>query len=473
MLFNTLSFWLFFLVTFALFLGAGKERRLQVLLLASLGFYMVWLPAYLLLLLAELGACYWLLRRIVSSDRPRVYLVASVVLALGVLAWFKYAAFAIASLNQALTPFGAQLPVPEIMLPLGISFYTFQMVALQVDVYRKQVPAPATFSRYALFLCFFPQLIAGPILRGREFLPQLERGGQRSAERNRRAMWLITLGLGKKVLLADLLLAPFVDAVYLDPGTTSTPDHLLAVYSFAFQIYCDFSGYSDIARGLALLFGYELPLNFREPYLARDPSEFWRRWHITLSQWLRDYLYLPLGGNRAGSWFTYRNLLITMLLGGLWHGAGWTYVVWGGLHGLWLVLHRSWGRSAPSRTQRGADSESLGSAAEWLRALLVFHVVALLWIPFRALSVGDAWLVLSRLVEGSYGSGWPVGQVFVIVFCTALHVAERWGRVRKARLLRATEGTLGGLAEGAVLGLVLGLVLLFGGSGGDFIYFQF
>jgi alginate O-acetyltransferase complex protein AlgI len=468
MLFSTLSFWVFFLATFAAYLAAGRENRRRVLLISSLLFYVVWLPAYLLLLLGELAVTYFALRKMVVSPRPRAWLIASLVVGLGVLAWFKYAAFAIATVNSLLAPAGASLPIPEIVLPLGISFYTFQMIALQVDVYRGTLKLPATFSRYVLFLCFFPQLIAGPILRGAEFLPQLERGGVRSPQRDRRAIWLITIGLAKKVLLADLLLAPFVDAVYADAGFSSAPEHLLAVYSFAFQIYCDFSGYSDIARGLALLLGYELPLNFSEPYLSRDPTEFWRRWHITLSRWLRDYLYVPLGGNRASSFMTNRNLLVTMVLGGLWHGAGWTYLVWGTLHGLWLVAYRPWrgGRAVPR-------PELLGSAADWLRVVLVFHVVALLWIPFRAVSLGDAWAVLERTLTGSYGGPWPVAQVVVIGLCVVAHLGERWARVHRDRVLGLTESLPGAVGEGAVLGFVLGLVLILGGAGGEFIYFQF
>jgi D-alanyl-lipoteichoic acid acyltransferase DltB (MBOAT superfamily) len=241
---------------------------------------------------------------------------------------------------------------------------------------------------------------------------------------------------------------------------------LIATYSFAFQIYFDFSGYSDIARGLALLLGFELPFNFKEPYLSRDPSEFWRRWHITLSSWLRDYLYIPLGGNRRTSGRTAVNLMLTMLLGGLWHGASWTFVVWGGLHGLLLVACRS------SSRRRRNEVQSAG-ASDWLRVLLMFHAACLLWIFFRAETFADAWSIVAAMGRGDFRSGWPMFQTLVVAFCCLLHPLERYARHRCHRwqewIARAPWGPP---MEGAAVGC-LAAVCTAAASGGEFIYFQF
>ena len=278
---------------------------------------------------------------------------------------------------------------------------------------------------------------------------------------------MIASGIVKKVLIADFLLSPFVDSVFGNPGVASAPVHLLAVYSFAFQIYCDFSGYTDMARGLGCLLGFELPLNFREPYLSRDPSEFWRRWHITLSQWFRDYLYIPLGGNRIGPARTYWNLLVTMLLGGLWHGAGWGFVIWGAAHGLFLALHRRFSGT-------GKDPERPFGASDVLRVALTFHAVCLLWVFFRANSLDDAMLVLGKIFAGSYGVAWPVLPALVVVLCAVLHGVERVLRLRLPEIRRwLGMGPLGGLVEGVALGVIAALALAAGGLGSDFIYFQF
>ncbi|MBW2419024.1 MAG: MBOAT family protein, partial [Deltaproteobacteria bacterium] len=274
MLFNTFQFVIFFGVLLLLYRSLPGSARNPLLLIASILFYSLWIPSYLLLLAVDLVVNYALLRAMVRSTRPKPYLVVSIVFTLGLLGCFKYAALFIESAMPALQGvFGWTPQVPELFLPLGISFYSFQIIALCVDTYRGSIEPVKRFSRYALFISFFPQLIAGPILRGYEFLPQLERGGQISAERTRRGLWLLASGLVKKVIFADFLLATFVDDVFYIPGVASAPFHLVAVYSFAFQIYFDFSGYTDMARGLACLLGFELPLNFMEPYLARNPSE--------------------------------------------------------------------------------------------------------------------------------------------------------------------------------------------------------
>jgi len=468
MLFNTAQFAIFFAAVLLVYRLLPRNGRNIWLLGTSLLFYFLWIPSYLLLLLADIAVNYALMRGIARGARPKLYLAASIVFTLGLLAYFKYAAFALETLGLFAGPLlGADAPLREVLLPLGISFYSFQILALQIDVYRGVFAAPQSLSRYALFVCFFPQLVAGPILRGREFLPQLERGGEFDPERTRRGLWLLASGVAKKVIVGDFLLGPFVDAVFENPGVADAPVHLLALYSFAFQIYFDFSGYTDMARGMACLLGFELPLNFREPYLSRNPAEFWRRWHMTLSRWLRDYLYIPLGGNRHGPGRTQVNLLLTMLLGGLWHGAAWNFVIWGGLHGVLLVAHR-W-LSGP----RHDEERSLGPADAW-RILLCFHAVCLLWVFFRADTFADALVFLERLVTGSYRVDWPLLPALVVLFCALLHVGERSLRPRLPRVRVALgDGAIGGAVEGVAFGVVAALALAASGVGAEFIYFQF
>lgn len=418
MLFNSFQFAFFLAIALLAYQCASQRRRNLLLLIASLVFYSMWVPEYLLLLLADLMVNYLLLRAMIASRRPGKYLVASCVVSLGVLGYYKYAGFFISQVNgllATLTPI--TLPVPEIFLPLGISFFTFQMMALTIDVYRGELEPVESFWEYVLFIMFFPQLIAGPILRGGQFLPQLRRGGIQTWERAHRGIWLIVGGLVKKVIFADALLAPYANRVFGSPGFASAPEHLIGIYSFAFQIYFDFSGYTDIARGIGLLMGFELPLNFKEPYLSRNPVEFWRRWHITLSTWLRDYLYIPLGGNRRGARRTYLNLMLTMLLGGLWHGAGWNFVIWGGFHGLLLALHRLW-RHEPAVVDERVRWKDLP------RMVLVFHAVCFLWIFFRAATFGDAVAIIGKLLSDDYTRVWPVFQSGVILLCALLHFSS-------------------------------------------------
>jgi D-alanyl-lipoteichoic acid acyltransferase DltB (MBOAT superfamily) len=308
-----------------------------------------------------------------------------------------------------------------------------------------------------LFVTFFLHLIAGPIMRGHELLPQFEAGGVTHPVRTRRGLWLIASGLVKKCILADYLLAPYVNDVFDVPGAGSAPAHLLAIYSFAFQIYFDFSGYTDMARGLACMLGFELPHNFLEPYLSRSASEFWRRWHISLSRWLRDYLYIPLGGNRSGELRTGLNLMLTMLLGGLWHGAGWHYVLWGGLHGALLMFERWLGvdRAPVSAVLRLRDVP---------RIVLLFHAVCLIWVAFRAPDLATALTFWTALFTQSY----------FVAACALLHVAERALHSRlPAVQARIAQAVWGPLFEGAALGAVVTASLAAAGAGAEFIYFQF
>src|SRR5215211_341646 len=336
-------------------------------------------------------------------------LVAAIVFDLGLLAVFKYLGFFVSELDEALDSIGLGSPLPlvQIVLPIGISFFTFQAITYVVDVYRGVTPA-ASLVEVAILQAFFPHIVAGPIVRANELLPQLRTPRDPRSVLAGPAIFLIVGGIVKKTVVADELARRVVDPVYSDPSAHSASELLLAFYGFAAQIYCDFSGYTDMAIGLALLLGYQLPQNFNRPYLALSLQDFWRRWHMTLSRWLRDYLYIPLGGNRDGPRRTYRNLMITMLLGGLWHGAAWTFVIWGGIHGSAMSAERWWrerfhGFRLPA----------------WLAWLITFHVVCLAWVFFRAPDLGTAFDMLGQL-----GAGGPAPLVtFSMVVLTVGAIA--------------------------------------------------
>ena len=325
-----------------------------------------------------------------DERRRKRIVVTAVVLDLFALGVFKYYSFFVESLGGGLDSIGLGLPLPllTIALPVGISFFTFQAISYVVDVYRRQVdPSPAI--DVALYLSFFPHLVAGPIVRAKEFLPQLLSPRDPSKVAVGSGIALIALGLVKKVVIADYLARSVVDPVFGVPQAYAAPDALLASYAYTAQIYCDFSGYTDIAIGLALLMGYVFPQNFNSPYRATGFQDFWRRWHMTLSRFLRDFLYIPLGGNRGGKWFIYRNIMLTMLLGGLWHGAAWTFVIWGAMHGLYQVLERMWGGRL--------------ALPGWLRWFVTFHAIVLGWVVFRSQSLGQLGDFLSRFAEpGSF-----------------------------------------------------------------------
>lgn len=312
-------------------------------------------------------------------------LAVSVLSNLGVLAWFKYANFGLAT-AAGLT--GTTFEPLSIVLPVGISFYTFQSLSYTIDVWRGEIRALERYRDFLFFASFFPQLVAGPIVRAKQFLPQMAANLYPSASDRSRALRLVVAGLLKKVVVADFVAQNFVDLVFASPMQHTGAECWLAAYGYALQIYCDFSGYTDMAIGIALFLGFRLPDNFDRPYTAATLTEFWRRWHMSLSSWLRDYLYIPLGGNRKGRGRTYLNLFLTMLLGGLWHGASWKFVLWGGIHGIGLALEKWMG--IPARVERSRLRRILG-------AVVTFHVVAACWILFRSPSLSVALEFLSRL----------------------------------------------------------------------------
>jgi D-alanyl-lipoteichoic acid acyltransferase DltB (MBOAT superfamily) len=392
MLFNSLAFFTLLVPTLSLYwLVPVQPFRLWLLLMASLVFYGFYHWPSVFLLLFTIAFNYTFGR---MQGRHRSGPLLAVVIAgnLSVLLWFKYAAFVAENINALLSLLGISLSIPRlpVFLPLGISFFTFQVVAYQVDVYRGEIEAEPSLPRFAVFKCFFPQLIAGPIVRAKDFLPQLRERIRFDPVVFHQGLWLVLAGLTLKIGVADVL-AQFANKAFRDPASLTTVSAWTGLYAYAFQLYTDFWGYSTMAVGLAAVFGLALPLNFDTPYFSTSLQEFWRRWHITLSIWFRDYVYIPLGGNRRRRDV---NLLATMALAGLWHSAGWPFVLWGLGHGLWLVAER--------------HAPSLPSMNHWvgrvLKALLVFHGVCLLWVLFRAPTLAIAGEYYSRLLALPFSS---------------------------------------------------------------------
>lgn len=398
---------------------AHQRHRWQIfILLASYVFYGNWDWRFVFLLGASTVGNHFfanLIHRSTSEKLRRTWLCAAVAANLGVLAWFKYYDFFVSSATNVLGPLGVnwQPPLRELILPVGISFITFQALSYIIDTYRRNVE-PTSFMDFAVYLSFFPHLVAGPIVRASEFLPQLKvRRDPRQVDIGL-AFGLVALGLFKKVVVSSYLSATIVDPVFAFPRNFGAFDTLLGIYGYAIQIYADFSGYTDMAIGLALLLGFTFPENFAKPYRSASLQEFWRRWHITLSRWLRDYLYIPLGGNRRSKVRGYVNLALTMILGGLWHGAAWTFVVWGTLHGVGLAIER-W--RADKRGAALAGVERTGWAL-WKGRLITFHVVCLGWVFFRAPTFSSAFDVLARLTH--VGTFQAFNPVLVAVIAGAL-----------------------------------------------------
>jgi len=400
MLFTTGKFWVFFIIVFFVYWTIASSRRLAVLflLLASYYFYALWNPKFVILLFAISSIDFLTAKGINAAQglrTRRLFLFTSITIDVGTLIVFKYFNFFSSSTTSLLALLHWQtrsLLIEDLVIPLGLSFVTFRSLSYVIDVYRKTLPATPRYLDYLAFVAFFPALIAGPVVRAKDLLPQFEQA-KTSSELGREGLFLILLGLVKKIAIADLIGMNLVDRVFDQPQLYSSVETLAAIYGYALQIYCDFSGYSDIAIGCALLLGFKLPANFNAPYRAQNLREFWKRWHITLSTWLFDYVYVAIGGLRKRRFNLYRNLVITFLIGGLWHGAAWTFVIWGGLHGLGLSVSHWW---EAYRRQRGKTS----SPRWWLKALSVlatFHFVCLTWIVFRADSLEQVLSVLRRL----------------------------------------------------------------------------
>jgi D-alanyl-lipoteichoic acid acyltransferase DltB (MBOAT superfamily) len=478
-IFSSFSFLVFLVATLALYGVARNQReRAALLLAASLIFYASWRPAYLLLLLASLGINYGLYLRMLRA-RSKPLLTVAVTLNLVFLGAAKYLAFLTESLFALAGLVGLAAPAnaPAWMhwaLPLGISFYTFHMLSAMFDAYRGVWAKHVSFARWCLYVTFFPHLIAGPILRPGQLIDQLGELAPLRADNFRLGGTIFVAGLIKKTLFADNL-APIADAAFNNPAGLDMLTAWVGTLAFAFQIYFDFSGYSEMAIGLACLFGVVLPRNFLYPYISRNPTEFWRRWHITLSLWLRDYLYIALGGNRLGPVRTYVNLATTMVLGGLWHGANWTFVVWGALHGAYLIAHRLLNEGLRRVGVREGDPTDRALAA--LGLPVTFVLVLVTWVFFRAGSFGDAWAVLTAMAGQSEAMGKVVGfrmyELAIVAASAALvalepaivKMAERVGILWWWRVPFWLRG-------GAYASLTL-VVLAFGGATQKFIYFDF
>ncbi len=473
MLFNSLTFLVFFAGVLALHaLPLPWKVKKTNLLLASYVFYGAWNPPFVVLLWISTVLDWYVAKWLGREERParrRGLLLLSVLGNLGILGYFKYGEFLLENWQAAMSLLGIAYAPAEwsIVLPVGISFYTFQTMAYSLDVYLRRERPADSFLDFALFVTFFPQLVAGPIVRPADLIPQFAAPPRVTARQFVWGLGLVSLGLFEKVVVADTLLAPSADTVFGARGAVHALDAWIGVLAFSGQIFSDFAGYSTTAIGVSLCLGFSLMSNFHYPYAAIGFSDFWRRWHISLSTWLRDYLYIPLGGNRKGPGRTYVNLMLTMLLGGLWHGASWTFVVWGGLHGSYLAMERF-------LTGRFAGRRLFGSAGSRLAlALLTYVLVLITWVFFRAQDFPSAWLLL-RSMFGAEGSGEPVlywNGILAVAAVTVVMLATHW-RMRDTTLEAAVERTPAWIIAAVWAAMLFGVITT-QGSGNAFIYFQF
>ena len=472
MLFNTSDFAFFFAGVFVLALLLPHRLQNRMLLVGSYFFYAAWDWRFTSLLAISTLVDYCVGRALggeSDSRRRRLLVSTSIVVNLGILGYFKYAGFFAESLRELFASLGVELPdfAVSVVLPVGISFYTFQTLSYTIDVYRGRTEPTRNLLDFALYVAFFPQLVAGPIERATRLLPQVLAPRRIAWAAIRSGAWLVLWGYFKKVVIADNL-ATLVDAVYAPSAQPTGGELILATYAFSIQIYCDFSGYTDIARGVARMLGFDLMLNFRLPYWATSPADFWHRWHISLSSWLRDYLYIPLGGNRRGRARTYVNLMVTMVLGGLWHGAAWPFVLWGVFHGSALCIHRALQPLLARIAPRGLAARGLWRG---LRVFVTFHLVVFGFMLFRAVSLEQIGRLLAVLADGL-----APGMVlaWILPFCalvTPLLVMEleQW---RSGELEPVIHLPLA--LRSTVYALVLLTIVLIGEDGGQaFIYFQF
>jgi D-alanyl-lipoteichoic acid acyltransferase DltB (MBOAT superfamily) len=478
MLFPTVDFALFFCLVFlGHWLLNPRPLPWKLFMIgASYVFYGWWDWHFVWLLagvsaLAQLGGL--AVARQENPKRRRWATGVAVAALLLPLAYFKYYGFFSLSVTNALAEVGihAGLPLIQVILPIGISFYTFMAIAYVVDIQRGDAP-PASWIDLFLYLCFFPHLVAGPIVRPNELIPQLDVRRDARHIDVASAGWLIFGGLFKKVVISSYLATSIVDPVFGDPARHGALDVIVAAWAYAIVIYADFSGYTDIAIGIAQLLGFRFPQNFDRPYSAVSIQEFWRRWHMTLSRWLRDYLYIPLGGNRRGTTRTYVNLMITMLLGGLWHGAAWTFVIWGGYHGVCLSVHHYRQERRARRVAAGDAILADPRGLVWAQRALTFNLVCLGWVFFRADSLATALDMLGRLLHGWSTPATLVTPLVLLTIGTML-LAQLWPRAL-AEHLRARIASLRPVALGIVGAVTLFVITTLGPQGvAPFIYFQF
>ncbi len=492
MLFNSASFLIFFPMVLAFYFAIPHRFRWSLLLFGSYYFYMCWKPEYVVLIVISTIIDYYSgiqMGKREEKAKRRPFLLLSLAANLGLLFSFKYFNFFSESVREAFNYFNVFYDVPtfDLLLPVGISFYTFQTLSYSIEVYNGRQSPERHLGIFALYVSFFPQLVAGPIERSTNLLPQFSKRQVYDYDRVVDGLKIMLWGLFKKVVIADRL-AFYVDAIYNQPGEYQGLSVLVATYFFAFQIYCDFSGYSDMAIGAAKVMGFDLMENFRRPYFSKSIAEFWRRWHISLSTWFRDYVYIPLGGNRVVKWRWYYNLMVVFVVSGLWHGANWTFVVWGGLHGFYLVFSimtadvraRLLGRlrleSMPAL--RAAGVRMSPSMVKWMQVFVTFHLVLLAWIFFRANNISEAFLLLGQIFSWNEAStvltipGFGVREMvtsfLVIGVLLVVHLVERRQNFREYLAQRSVW-----VRTSVYAGCVVAIAVLGKFDAKQFIYFQF
>lgn len=464
MIFTSLEFIAFFLILMLLFPAINNQTGRKILLLASsYFFYAFWDWRFLFLILLSTAAGYYFGKEIYRSENAtsrKAILISSIIANLGFLGLFKYFNFFIESANTMFGKFGFNLSALNIILPIGISFYTFEILSYTIDIYRKNLKPEKSTIDFAIFIAFFPKLIAGPIVRATEFLPQLKNKIEITKANFSIGIQIFLIGAFKKVVIADRM-AFFSDPVFSNPSLYTTYTVWLALAAYTIQIFCDFSGYSDMAVGIAKILGFDLPMNFNIPYASQNPSEFWRRWHITLSRWLRDYLYIPLGGNRKGKTQTYINLFLTMFMGGLWHGASWNFVFWGLWHGGGLSVHKI-------LSGKKTGNQHPFSFISWFGTIFF---VMIGWIFFRSQDAKNTVMFLKRMffVE-NFAINWTYSALYVLIPITIIahivgykYLQEKYPRVNLASFSGAFIFTF----------ILLGIILFYFNNPQPFIYFQF
>ena len=475
MLFPTIDFAIFFAVAFTVnwllnpYPGPWKLSMIGL----SYVFY-GWVGwNYCLLLLATTAVAFLggAVTHAMRNDRGRRgAMILTVAVLLGILGWFKYYGFISVNVDNVSKAIGLGQAVPllQVGLPIAISFFTFMAISYVIDIYRGHLE-PAKPLDFAVYLSFFPHLLAGPIVRGTELLPQIRRRRDPNNIDYSRAFWLILAGLFKKVVISSYVSGSIVTPVFTSPSQHSAPEAIFAAWGYAVQIYCDFSGYTDIAIGLALLLGFRFPQNFNAPYTARDLQDFWRRWHMTLSRWLRDYLYIPLGGNKGSEANTIRNIMITMVLGGLWHGAAWTFVIWGAWHGVGQSVGHLRRRS---RVRRGLPPVADGPVRIWVQRFLTFQFVCIGWVFFNASGVSQALAVLGRMLKG-WGSPSPLVTPLLVLVVVGTIVSQFVPPISVDRL-QALFSRQRAVVQVGLLGIALTAITTFGPVGvAPFIYYRF
>ena len=475
MLFPTIDFAIFFAVAFTVNWLLNPYPGPWKLSMVALSYvFYGWVGwSYCLLLLATtvvaFGGAQWVTAASTERQR-RVAMGVSVAALLGILGWFKYYGFVSVNVDNLTHAIGLGRAVPllQVALPIAISFFTFMAISYVVDVYRRQLE-PARPLDFVVYMSFFPHLLAGPIVRGTELLPQIRRKRDPESIDYAQAFWLILAGLFKKVVISSYVSSAIVQPVFTSPRQHSALEAIFAAWGYAVQIYCDFSGYTDIAIGLALLLGFRFPQNFDAPYTARNLQDFWRRWHMTLSRWLRDYLYIPLGGSAGGEARTVRNIMITMVLGGLWHGAAWTFVVWGA----WQGVGQSFGHVRRlSRVRRGLPAVAEGPVRVWVQRFLTFQFVCVGWVFFNATGMSQAFALLGRVLDG-WGQASPLVTPLLVVVIGGTIASQFVPQLGVARLQAAFSRQRSAVQVG-IVGVALLAITTYGPVGvAPFIYYRF